>query len=61
MENQVFTNEELEKINELLTLLDPNKKVFQQSNAAVEEAKTLILTPIETSDRIDDNKQVHKS
>lgn len=61
MENQVFTNEELEKINELLTLLDPNKRVFQQSNTAVEEAKTLVLRPTETSDRIDDNKQVHKS
>ena len=57
MENQVFTNEELGKINELLTLLDPNKKVFPH---AVEAAKTLVLTPIETSDRIDDNKQVHK-
>lgn len=59
MEEQVFTNEELKELSDLIALLDPNKIVLPQTDSVVEEMKTLVLTPTQLStesSKEEDNK-----
>lgn len=59
MEEQVFTNEELKELSDLIALLDPNKIVLSQTDSVVEEIKTLVLTPTQLStesSKEEDNK-----
>ena len=51
MEKQIFTKEELKEIDQLLFQIDPNKKVFLQSNNAVEESKILIAKSLGKDDK----------
>lgn len=59
MENQVFTDEELKELSDLIALLDPDKEMLPQTDNAVEEMKTLVLTPTQLStesSKEEDNK-----
>lgn len=59
MEGQVFTDEELKELSDLIALLDTDKIVLPQTDSAVEEMKTLVLTPTQLStetSKEEDNK-----